>query len=845
MKSTGLRLPVGSQSIIGWVTANNQPRIASEVAQDPLHFKHELLPDTRSEVGIPISVGGRVLGALDVQSTNPHGFDLESIAALQILANQVAAAIRNIGLLETTQVDLQEMSMLYRAGRDITWAENDERILAAVGETLRKSKHPNALYRAERGGFRLLSAKNPYQVSAQVDPWIPVDPKKLLFYKNLDVPLWIFDPQNRAHISMEFRHLTQKLGWQSVAYLPIEIAGELAGLIVLGAREEGRFNEVSTQPYTGLVELTSIALEKVNVREAIQKRLAELQTLSSVSQIIASETELANLYGLIHSQIRNIMGDIGFQIALYNEQTRSIEIPYAYERNEVVNPAPHLLGDDPTSSVIRSRQPLMLLTNPENQGEPGAGSQGGSSPKSWLGVPLIVADQLIGVLSVQDEDRERRFDEDDQRLMNTLAAQVAIVIRNARLLEETQSQAVQLEIAAEIARDVSRTLNLDVLLRRAIDLIRDRFGFYHASVFILDRDGQYAVVRESTGDVGRQMKATGHKLAVGSQSIIGYVTARKVPLVVNDVSNDPNHRPHPLLPETRAEAGIPIRLGERLLGALDVQSTTRYAFNQDQVKVMQILADQLAVAIINAELFQETQDHLAQHRLLHHVTSASASSTTLEEALISAVQGLRATLDGDLVSIYLVDSEGKSLSLNAAAGKPLEPEAPTPIQVGENLVGWVAAQRQPLRIDDFQNEAQFSTQEPEIRSSLALPLMYRNELLGVLQVESPLESAYNENDQEMLGTLCGTLAAIIANTRLIERQRLLFEVTSKIRRSISVQKILETTVTELSQAVGANRAAIRIGRGRPGPGPEPNGGTRTGVTPPDGDGDLAEKEELS
>ncbi len=113
--------------------------------------------------------------------------------------------------------------------------------------------------------------------------------------------------------------------------------------------------------------------------------------------------------------------------------------------------------------------------------------------------------------------------------------------------------------------------------------------------------------------------------------------------------------------------------------------------------------------------------------------------------------------------------------------------------------------------------------------------MYRNELLGVLQVESPSESAYNENDQEMLGTLCGTLAAIIANTRLIERQRLLFEVTSKIRRSISVQNILETTVTELSHIVGAKRASIKVGGNLAAPDHKPNGGMRGDKTLADGD----------
>ncbi len=103
-------------------------------------------------------------------------------------------------------------------------------------------------------------------------------------------------------------------------------------------------------------------------------------------------------------------------------------------------------------------------------------------------------------------------------------------------------------------------------------------------------------------------------------------------------------------------------------------------------------------------------------------------------------------------------------------------------------------------IDNLETDHRFGTNGSPVRSCLVIPLIYRNELLGVLNVESPRHAAYDDNSQEMIGTLCGTLAAIIANTRLIERQRLLFDVTSKIRRSVSMQNILETTVTELSSS---------------------------------------------
>ncbi len=136
------------------------------------------------------------------------------------------------------------------------------------------------------------------------------------------------------------------------------------------------------------------------------------------------------------------------------------------------------------------------------------------------------------------------------------------------------------------------------------------------------------------------MKRAGHKLGVGSKSVVGYVAGRGEALVVNDTAKDATYYANPLLPETHAEAAIPLKVGERIVGVLDVQSIHAYAFTEDNLRTLQILADQLAIAVVNSELFAETQEHLSQHRLLHHITSTAASGTTLEEALDSAVSGL-------------------------------------------------------------------------------------------------------------------------------------------------------------------------------------------------------------
>jgi sigma-B regulation protein RsbU (phosphoserine phosphatase) len=272
-----------------------------------------------------------------------------------------------------------------------------------------------------------------------------------------------------------------------------------------------------------------------------------------------------------------------------------------------------------------------------------------------------------------------------------------------------------------------------------------------------------------------------------------------------------------MLPDTRAEAAIPLKIGERILGVLDVQSTIPYSFNSNDINTFQTLADQLAIAVNNTELFAEIQEHLSQHRLLHHITTSAASGTTLEEALSSAVKGLQVTLGGDRVSILLSDEERNKLTVKASVGYT-ESASAINRPFGSGITGWVAAHRKPLRVNDVTQDARYILVSSNTRSELALPLIFRNDILGVLNVESEQIGAYNENDEEMLGTLAGSMAAIIANARLVdqirkqaERERLLNEISNKIRRSTDVQTILNTTIQELHRVTGARKTQINIG----------------------------------
>jgi len=612
-----------------------------------------------------------------------------------------------------------------------------------------------------------------------------------------------------------------QLGCEAAAYVPILQKGQLRGLVLIGTREAQSIHEDVVNAFARTIRLTANSLESsTSPTESLNDRRAlEIKAINTLASNIANVNDLRAFYILIHDQIRSVIGDHGFVIAIYDQRTNSINIPYLYEAGNFSTLDTFPLGEGLTSILIRTRQPLMLVEDTERRAIAMGAKIAGKPAKSWLGVPLLARGEAIGAVIIQDLENEHSFDDDDMRFMTSVANQVSGAIYNVRLIDESRQTALQFETAAEIARDISSSLDLDELLQKAVELIRSRFDFYHASIFLKDLPGEFVVIREATGEAGVQLKRSGHKLGVGSKSVVGFVAGNGEALIVNDAARDAIYYPNPLLPATRAEAAIPLKVGERIVGVLDVQSKQAYAFAEDNLRTLQILADQLAIAVVNTELFAETQEHLAQHRLLHHITTTAASGTTLDEALQSAVNGLQVTLGGDRVSILLADREKKTLNVRAAVGYASDVYE-LRIPVGNGITGWAAAHRKTLRINNVLQDARYIEGSPNTRSEMAIPLLYRSELLGVLNVESEQVSAYAENDEELLGTLGGSLAAIIANARLLEqiraqaeRERVLFEITDKIRRTTDMETILTTTLSELTRAVGANSARIKIGVG--------------------------------
>jgi PAS domain S-box-containing protein len=276
--------------------------------------------------------------------------------------------------------------------------------------------------------------------------------------------------------------------------------------------------------------------------------------------------------------------------------------------------------------------------------------------RSYLHIPLVAQGKLIGSLLLISKN-PATFTTEHIEVAGELSEQLAIGIHQASLHEQIQRHAEELEqqvtartaelarrsaqlrVAAEVARDATTAHSLDVLLDNAVNLIRDRFEFYHASIFMTDERGEYAVLRSATGKTGRQMLEHGHSLKVGETGVVGYVCASGEPRITFDTGADASHFDNPFLPDTRSEMALPMRVGGRIIGALDVQSSKEAAFDDEDVSILQTLADQLAVAIERTHLFEQVQATL-EKRLRTVISNAPVILFALDrEGVFTLLEG--------------------------------------------------------------------------------------------------------------------------------------------------------------------------------------------------------------
>ncbi|MEA3340439.1 MAG: GAF domain-containing protein, partial [Chloroflexota bacterium] len=332
-----------------------------------------------------------------------------------------------------------------------------------------------------------------------------------------------------------------------------------------------------------------------------------------------------------------------------------------------------------------------------------------------------------------------------RELMEGLEERVA---ERTRLLQEAnyalQRRAIQLEASSEVGQAIASIFDVDQLLRTTVELIRDRFKFYHAGIFLLDDVGEWAILREATGEAGAQMKIQGHRLAVDNTSMVGWAALHRQPRIALDVGEDAVHFANPLLPYTRSEMSSPLMIGGRVIGVLNVQSTEEAAFDADDIRTLQGMADQVAVAIENARRASDEAAVLEAtspiYRASRHLTTATTTNE-VADAIIDSVAETSA--DGCLVVEFEFSPGGepRALIYRGVWRRDREPqfqaglrlpiaESPFPFELVSKL--WVAPDvEQDERLPQSARQVFLAT---DARALVNIPLRSGEDVIGQVVV---------------------------------------------------------------------------------------------------------------
>ena len=248
--------------------------------------------------------------------------------------------------------------------------------------------------------------------------------------------------------------------------------------------------------------------------------------------------------------------------------------------------------------------------------------------RSEMALPLIVGDDCLGALTVQSTE-EAAFHDEDIAALQTMADQLAIAIQNSRLHRQAERRSRLLKAANRVGREVTSILDLEELLLHMVNIICEAYGLYYAGVFLVDEAGEYAVLRSGYGKAGKAMVAEGHKLKIGTDSMIGACIAMGEARIALDIGEERVHFKNPHLPHTRSEMALPLIYGGRALGAVTIQSSEERAFSEDDITTLLTMAEHLAVAINNARLVDELKDahnEILRNKVFEALTTASTEA---------------------------------------------------------------------------------------------------------------------------------------------------------------------------------------------------------------------------
>lgn len=386
---------------------------------------------------------------------------------------------------------------------------------------------------------------------------------------------------------------------------------------------------------------------------------------------------------------------------------------------------------------------------------------------SMANIPLKVGGQIVGMIHVASH-QHNSFTPRDLQTLTAIGDRVATATNNARLYEEARRRAVSMESVSLIGQQMTSLLDLNSLTAEVTRLIRKRFGYYHCHILLVDKVTKEVFLSAASGPGAKLLKEQGLRLKIGQEGITGWVAHTGQTLLCNDVSREPHYHAAELLPETQAELAVPLRVGKRVIGVLDVQSNQCDAFDKEDVTVLQILGNQVGIAIENARLFQETR-HRYEAMVALHETSLDLISQLDMAELLAALLCRGAKLVGAQAGALFLYDAAQELIYNVANYNTAQDWTGVTLRPGEGVIGQVILTKKPLIVNDYENWRERAKVFVGVPHTVVMgaPLRWQDQIIGGVVILNERQAGpFDSNDLWLLSLFADLATIAVKNAEL-------------------------------------------------------------------------------
>lgn len=736
----------------------------------------------RTQIALPIPVKAEVWGAMLLTAAAAREFTSEELQLLEAVAYQVGAAVERVLLFQETRDKEHRLESLVEVAQTVTARLDADEVFegvvqAALGLVPESSVR---LWVAEEGRLVLRheggtgttpfgGRKTTFAFGEGLTGHVVQTGEPLVVDQVLE------DPRT---VNVEWMG---REGYVSFAGVPLLFQGRVLGVLAILTRRLTRFSKEDIKLLTSFTTQAAIAIENARLYADASRSAVEYQALFEVAGLVGSTLKVERVLDVIVERARALLKVRAAGIFKLDPRSQLL----LYERGiglsrEFIESLQIHVGEGTSGKAMQYRAPAWssdLLDDPTIVlREPTRDLVEREGYRAALSVPILIKGNPYGVLAVYWWDAHSlAFSE--VRLLSALAGQAAVALDSAQLYEAVTRRGKRLETLAELTQTLTATLRVEEVLNRVVNSAVELFGSSVSRLWLVEEDGGTLSLRAHAGSTSQDLGFM--RMRVG-EGLVGRIVETKAPLVVADLREDPRpiNRERHVAEGVISYAGAPMLLGDRALGALGIALRELHEFSEEEVSLLQSLANHAAIALENARLYQTAARRAARMHTLAEMGQLLVSTFDAEHILETMVTRCRESLDISDVGIFFLDEENAELRFVHGFGSREAYWRVHRLGIGEGVAGRAVAENRPVWTSDVLNDPAI-TLRPETRTRLeavgtravlAIPLSGER-AFGALVVHRDPGHRFSDEEREFLITFANHVAVALENARLFSLEQ--------------------------------------------------------------------------